>query len=796
MTRVARRLLALAAAFLCLVLLSVAAQAFDEKTVSSAERSAQLLQAQLRATQSAVQALNQPPDEEITKQRVKLSSLRNAAAAGSEKIKVPLADITSQVTELGPLPAAGQTETPTIAEQRQLLTAQMARLTAVQKQYTLLGLEAEQVEARLATTQREQFLQRIFQSGRSILDPRLWIETVSNTSLLWDKVAEQFRLGLAFASAGMNLQALWIFPAGLLALWSLISLGLPRLWSRTSLGRLMAAVPEGEAESGLLRLWRVLWGLLKLLLYFFAGLLLLAISLTAAGLINPQTTPLGEALVAAFEPAIIEGGLAWLVLSPTRRERRLVAVDGKSARILTLIIFLAALIYGHGAQISTLAAHFNLPVSLTVGQSAFTALALIILLSLALIIVRRQAAAGLGNAEVPYFLTWFLQLLPILWMLLAVAAMALVFGFIALSYFIVGNLLDSAMLLVFFGVAHAFCEALATALTDPATDAGRIIRRATGWGDAAVARLVLVFRTLSDVLLAVSAILALVALWTVVLFNFGSVLSVASQGIKIGNFTLSLGTLAGALLLLAVGIFITRYVTRWLDRRVLAQTNLDTGVQNSLRAGAGYTGYILAVIIALSAAGVEFSNLAIVAGALGVGIGFGLQSIVNNFVSGLILLAERPVRVGDWVVLPSGEGVIKKINVRSTEIETFDNCTIIVPNSSLITEPVRNWTHRDSVGRFTVTVALTHGINAEEAAKSLLKLAQDHPKVMRHPPPTVHLSQITPAAMVFDLRGHTRDVFESINIASDLRMALTQLFNKSQLQPQLPTPAPYVEPSK
>jgi potassium-dependent mechanosensitive channel len=104
---------------------------------------------------------------------------------------------------------------------------------------------------------------------------------------------------------------------------------------------------------------------------------------------------------------------------------------------------------------------------------------------------------------------------------------------------------------------------------------------------------------------------------------------------------------------------------------------------------------------------------------------------------------------------------------------------------------VRNWTHRDSVGRFSVTVSLVHGINAEEAAQSLLKLAQDHPKVMRHPSPTVHLSLITPAAMVFDLRGHTRDVFESINIASDLRIALTKLFDKSQLQPQLPTPPPY-----
>lgn len=790
MTRMLQRWLA---AFLCLALLSVGAQAFDEKTVASAERSAQLLQAQLRATQSSIQAIEQPTDEVVQQQRAKLGSMRAAANAGIEKIKGPLADITSQVAELGPVPSSSQQEAPAISDQRQTLNAQLARLNAVQKQYTLLGLEAQQVEARLAATQREQFLQRIFRSGRSVLDPRLWIETVQSSAILVQKISEQFRLGLAFAGPNINLHGFWIFPAGLLLLWSLVSFGLPRLWRRTAIGRL---VPETstQTESGLLRLWRVLWGLMKLLLYLFSGLALLSVALAAMGIVNTQTAPIIEALVAAIEPAIIEGGLAWLVLSPTHSERRLVAVNGRSARSLTLIIFLAALFYGLGTQISTLAASFNLPVSFAIGQSAFTALALIVLLGVALVIVRRQAAQGLASGEVPYYLTWFMQLAPLLWVLLAVAALALIFGFIALSYFISGNLLDSAMLLVFFGVAHAFSEALASALLDPATESGRVIRRFTGWSEAAIGRLVLVFRTLSDILLVISAIMALVALWTVVLFSFGSVLSAAGQGIKLGNFTLSLGTLAGALLVLAIGIFITRYVTRWLDKRVLAQTHFDAGVQNSLRAGAGYAGYTLAAAIALSAAGVEFSNLAIVAGALGVGIGFGLQSIVNNFVSGLILLAERPVRVGDWVALNDGEGIVKKINVRSTEIETFDNCTIIVPNSNLITQAVRNWTHRDSVGRFTVSVSVNHGTKAEEVAQMLLKLAQEHPKVMRHPAPTVHLSDITPAALVFDLRGHTRDVFEGANVSSDLRLSITQAFSKAQLQ--APSPPVAAVPSK
>jgi small-conductance mechanosensitive channel len=195
-----------------------------------------------------------------------------------------------------------------------------------------------------------------------------------------------------------------------------------------------------------------------------------------------------------------------------------------------------------------------------------------------------------------------------------------------------------------------------------------------------------------------------------------------------------------------------------------------------VRTGANYAGYILAGAFALSAAGFDFSSFTIIAGALGVGIGFGLQSIVNNFVSGLILLAERPIRVGDWIVAGAGEGIVKKINVRSTEIETFDNCTIIVPNSNLITEPVRNWTHRDTLGRFLVTVGVTHGTDADAVAKTLTEIVTAHPKVLRYPPAQVQLARFAPGTMDFEIRGHVADVFEAAHVSSELRFAISKSF--------------------
>jgi small-conductance mechanosensitive channel len=174
----------------------------------------------------------------------------------------------------------------------------------------------------------------------------------------------------------------------------------------------------------------------------------------------------------------------------------------------------------------------------------------------------------------------------------------------------------------------------------------------------------------------------------------------------------------------------------------------------------------------VSYAGLDITNLAIVAGALSVGIGFGLQSIVNNFVSGLILLIERPIKVGDRIVVGDQQGLVRRISVRATEIETFDRASLIVPNSELITGRVLNWTHRDSLAAVNVKVGVGYTSDPDQVIAILMKCAEDHPDVLRMPAPNAALESFGDSALLFNLRVSLPDIDKAGAVQSDLRIAV------------------------
>lgn len=258
------------------------------------------------------------------------------------------------------------------------------------------------------------------------------------------------------------------------------------------------------------------------------------------------------------------------------------------------------------------------------------------------------------------------------------------------------------------------------------------------------------------------------------------------HGIPIGDITIDFASIGASLALFFILYLCTKIIQWFLTSRVFPYTNLNTGIRDAIIAITGYVGIIIALLAGMGALGLDLSNLAIVAGALSVGIGFGLQAIFSNFVSGLILLFERPVKVGDWVVVGENQGLIKKIRVRSTEIETFRNASVIVPNSQLISEVVTNWTLHDRVGRVDVAVGVAYGSDTEKVKEVLLKVASEHPQVRSHPQANVFFMNFGDSSLDFELRCFIRNIRDVFRVTSEIRFAVDAAFREHGIEIPFP----------
>lgn len=254
------------------------------------------------------------------------------------------------------------------------------------------------------------------------------------------------------------------------------------------------------------------------------------------------------------------------------------------------------------------------------------------------------------------------------------------------------------------------------------------------------------------------------------------------SGVDIGNFTLAPGNLLIAVLVLSGGLILTSLLRRWLSRHVLPNTRLEYGARNSLAAGFSYLGVAISLIIAMAALGLDFTNLALVVGALSLGMGFGLRNVVENFVAGVLLLIERPVKVGDWILVGEHEGTVKRISVRSTEIETFDRSAVIIPNADLIASAVTNWTHKNRLARVTVKVCVAYGTPTEQVAQQLLDCAREQPGVLQIPHPMALFMALGSSGMDFELRCFVGDTDDYMLVFSELHFSIERSFRHAGIK--------------
>jgi small-conductance mechanosensitive channel len=372
------------------------------------------------------------------------------------------------------------------------------------------------------------------------------------------------------------------------------------------------------------------------------------------------------------------------------------------------------------------------------------------------------------------------------WIFIAVLLGSALAGYLAFAAFLVNQTL------FVFAVGGALY--LADAIVQESTE--EFLKPDTAFGYGMMALLGLRRETIEQLVVLLQGfarVAALVAALTVAFGPLGqpsqdfiATLRSAYFGYTVGGVTISISSLVTAAFAFGVVVLVTRTAQSWLSDRYLPRTRLDPGVSNSISTITGYVGLMFALLVGGSRLGLDLQQFGLVAGALSVGIGFGLQGIVNNFVSGLILLWERGIKVGDWVVVGAEQGFVRKINARATEIETFDRATLIVPNLTLVTGAVKNWVHTDRVARIVITLNMDFGVDPEAVREMLIASARGQDTVLTIPAPLVLFTEFSDWAMKFQLFCYVDDALMADRVKSEMNFDLRKRMREAGIRPAMP----------
>ena len=690
---------------------------------------------------------------ELVDWRDRFDTARNANAGRIETLR-------RQIAALQPADA-GASRPQVVIDREAALQAELDELLApvllAEEQFARADGLIREIDAIVRDRQRARLLSR----GPSPLNPDAWVEGINALGVELRRLAADFRAHRASVEPGVVWQNL---PAALLGFVAGLALLLRgRRWARRLEDDVKAASERAP------RLWIFLVSLLEV----FLPLLGLNLVLSAVLRLDALSAE-GETVVELLRPA---GALiflaAWISghifprdperVSPIdigdegrKRGRRLAASLGWT---LAASLLIRQLLQNAGSSTVTLPVLIY-PVVLLESWLLFR---------LGQLLVRKvrpkQTEDNASDAPEANLRGRGTRLIGRLTMLVAIAAPILgAFGYTAGAQ---GLLMPTVLTLAIF--------AALVVLQDVVFDLFGLLRRDDD-GQGALAPV------LVGLALLVLAAPALAIVWGARVEDLSELWTRFLSGFTIGQTTISPTDFLTFVVVFVALYTATRLLQATLRGSVLPRTGLDAGAQNAIVAGTGYLGIFLSAVIAISTAGLDLSSLAIVAGALSVGIGFGLQTIVSNFVSGIILLIERPVSIGDWVQVGDTMGYVRDISVRATVIETFDRTDVIVPNSELIAGRVINWTRDNTVGRLILPVGVAYGTDTGKVTKILKEIAEAHPQVLLNPEPFVLFKGFGADSLDFEIRAILRDVNWILRVQNDFNHEIARRFAEEGIE--------------
>ncbi|MCO7464080.1 DUF3772 domain-containing protein [Stenotrophomonas maltophilia] len=724
------------------------------------------------------------------------SKARREAEALEKELQPQLVRLDEQLAQLG-TPAEGTTEPPELAAQRRSITKQRDGLAASVAQAKTSAVRAQQLATDIDQQRVAQRTEELGQKVASPLSPALWSKVAERLPIDIARVAPLAEQGRDTFVAGIRANG-WGTP--LLGLVAALVMMFPlRLWLRR-LGRRFAAserAPDGRLRRSGLAMWLLLVGTL---LPGYAVVVLMA-ALDAIDAIAPRLQVVADGLETATFRAAFIAALSACMLVPKRPSWRLLNLDDTAALKLRKYAWGAAALAWLSTVLVALDQATRTSDVTTValdGLIALTYLGLIMAMLVTLARLHRRQTAeaeakleaqadGVGAATPVRRSSWLVLARVAGNIAVAAAIIATLLGYLNFAKFVNQQLIGGSIVVLAATLLFKFVDDLSTWMLNADSKVGQTILLSTG---LSVSRLEQAGVLLSAVLRTFVVLIALLAL-AAPFGNIGSVVErVASlaNGIPITkDLTLQPGRIAIALLVMLVGLAVTRLLQRWLTDTYLPKTELDLGARNSISTIAGYVGIILVGLWALTAMGLNLKNLALLVSALSVGIGFGLQAIIQNFVSGLILLAERPVKIGDWVKLGDQEGDIRRINVRSTEIQVSDKSTLIVPNSELITKTIRNMTMGNNQGRIQIQFAVPTSTDVGNLRQALLDAYTAHTNVLKQPAPTVYIDSIAGGQITINSFAYVASPRQVYATRSDLYFSLLQILAERNIPLSTPT---------